>query len=61
MGDAYKYVIDRLHFIYLNTEPKSDRKYKRSILYRYPDDHYKYMNLNFMQTFNILDGAICTI
>jgi hypothetical protein len=61
MGDAYKYVIDRLHFVYLNMEPKSDRHYSRSILHHYPKDHYAYVHLNFMQTFNILDGAICTI
>lgn len=61
MGDSYNYVIDRLHFIYLNLEPKADRSYKKSILHNFPPTHYEYVHLNFLQTFNILYGAICTV
>lgn len=34
MRSAYFYVLDRIHFIYINTEPSSDRNYNMSILNR---------------------------
>lgn len=61
MGDSYNYVVDRLHFIYLNMEPKADRSYRKSILHNFPPTHYEYVHLNFLQTFNILYGSVCTI
>lgn len=61
MGDAYYYVLDRLHFIYLNLEPSANREFIRSILHSYPETHYNYVHLNFIQSFSILEGALLTI
>jgi hypothetical protein len=57
MRNAYFYVLDRIHFIYLNNEPVSDRNYSRSILNRDQQHNMTLVHLNYMQTFNILYGV----
>lgn len=61
MRSAYFYTLDRMHFVYLNAEPASERNYTMSILNRDQQQNFKLMHLNFMQTFNILFGLEFTL
>lgn len=56
-SEAIIYSLDRIFYLYNNNELKSNRDYHRSVFNKRTPENYNFVNLNFMNSFNILFGT----